>query len=115
MQTQIYRQPIKPIPIDEQRYLVNLFMQTIEQIKPHIKPIPIDEQLRLVSLITLNLVKAKKSPWQMLQEFRDATDLEALDIDTHINWRDNMSEKVKILVSEEDLIQPMTDIWEDYI
>ncbi len=64
-------------------------MQTIEQIyQQHIKPIPINGQLRLVSLITQNLAKAKKSPWQVLQEFRDTTDLEALDIDTAIFDKD---------------------------
>ncbi|MCK5877810.1 MAG: hypothetical protein KAG43_09260, partial [Candidatus Marithrix sp.] len=64
-------------------------MNRIKQIyQQHIKPIPIDEQLRLVSLITQNLAKAKKSTWQALQEFRDATDLEALDIDTAIFDKD---------------------------
>ncbi|MFK5969813.1 MAG: hypothetical protein QM487_06795 [Candidatus Marithrix sp.] len=69
-------------------------MQTIEQIyQQHIKPIPIDKQLRLVSLITQNLAKAKKSPWQALQEFRNTTDLEALNIDTSIFDKDRREAK----------------------
>ena len=32
-----------------------------------------------------------------------------------MNWRDAISEKAKLLVSVEELIKPMTDIWEDYI
>ena len=39
----------------------------------------------------------------------------SLEKSSNANWRDNMSEKVKILVSEDELIQSMTDIWEDYI
>jgi len=31
------------------------------------------------------------------------------------NWRDAMTEKTEILVSEEELMQPLTDIWRDYI
>jgi len=31
------------------------------------------------------------------------------------NWRDAMTEKPKLLVSEDELIQPLTDIWRDYI
>jgi len=71
-------------------------MQTIEQIyQRHIAPIPIKEQLRLVGLIRQTLTKQNdnKQSWV-----------------NNNNWRDNMSEKVKILVSEDELIQPMTDI-----
>jgi hypothetical protein len=78
-------------------------MQTIEQIyQRHIAPIPIKEQLRLVDFITQTLTKQddNKASWVKV---------------SNNNWRDNMSEKVKILVSEEELIQPITDIWEDYI
>jgi prevent-host-death family protein len=31
------------------------------------------------------------------------------------NWRDNMSSTPQLLVSPEDLIKPIADIWEDYI
>jgi hypothetical protein len=97
-------------------------MPTIEQIyQQHINPIPIDEQLRLIVLITQKLVKSKANIWQALQEFHNPTDKKPLLKECQVfeenrnNWRDNMSEKVKILVSEDELIQPMTDIWEDYI
>ena len=71
-------------------------MPTIEQIyQQHIKPIPIDEQLRLIELITQKLIKSKtnKSPWQALQEFRNLTDLEALNIDTTIFDKDRAEAK----------------------
>ncbi|MDM8567553.1 hypothetical protein QUF74_18140 [Candidatus Halobeggiatoa sp. HSG11] len=72
-------------------------MNSIEQIyQQHIKSIPIDEQLHLIYLIKQNLTTQDKQS-------------------SNVNWRKTMSEKVKILVSEEELIQPMTDIWEDYI
>jgi len=78
-------------------------MQTIEQIyQQHIKSITIDEQLRLIGLITQTLTK-------------QSDDKPSLEKSNNTNWRETMSEKVKILVSEEELIQPMTDIWEDYI
>jgi len=78
-------------------------MQSVEQIyQRHIAPIPIKEQLRLVGLIRQTLTKQNdnKQSWVKVN---------------NNNWRDNMSEKVKILVSEDELIQPMTDIWENYI
>jgi prevent-host-death family protein len=31
------------------------------------------------------------------------------------DWRDNMKVQPKVLVSPEDLIKPLEDIWEDYI
>jgi prevent-host-death family protein len=31
------------------------------------------------------------------------------------NWRDKMSAEVKLLVPAEDLIQPVEDIWEEYV
>jgi len=31
------------------------------------------------------------------------------------NWRNAITEKPKLLVSEEEFIKPMTDIWRDYI
>ena len=31
------------------------------------------------------------------------------------NWRNNMSIKPKILVSPDELIRPIEDIWEDYV
>ena len=31
------------------------------------------------------------------------------------NWRNNMTIKPKILVSPDELIKPMEDIWEDYV
>jgi predicted transcriptional regulator len=73
-------------------------MNRIEQIyQQHIKPIPIVEQSHLIDFImqTYNKPSLEKS--------------------SNANWRDTMSEKVKILVSEDELIQPMTDIWKDYI
>jgi len=73
-------------------------MPTIEQIyQQHIKPIPIVEQLHLINLI----MQTDNKP--------------SLEKPNNADWRDNMSEKVKILVSEDELIQPITDIWEDYI
>jgi len=73
-------------------------MPTIEQIyQQHIKPIPIVEQLHLINLI----MQTDNKP--------------SLEKSSNADWRDSMSEKVKMLVSEDELIQPMTDIWEDYI
>jgi hypothetical protein len=86
-------------------------MQTIEQIyQQHIKLIPIDEQLRLVSLITQNLAKAKKSPRQTLQEFRDATDLEALDIDRVEERTDELIQPKHSLLELKGL---GAEIWQD--
>lgn len=31
------------------------------------------------------------------------------------NWRDHMSNTPQLLVAPEELIKPMTDIWEEYI
>jgi len=31
------------------------------------------------------------------------------------NWRNNMSTRPKILVSPDELIKPIEDIWEDYV
>lgn len=31
------------------------------------------------------------------------------------NWRDRMSVKAKLLVSAEELIQPLEDVWEAYL
>lgn len=45
------------------------------------------EKFILINQILINL-KTNKSPWQALQEFRDTTDLEALDIDTSIFEKD---------------------------
>ncbi|MDM8561199.1 hypothetical protein [Candidatus Parabeggiatoa sp. HSG14] len=79
-------------------------MQPIEQIyQQHIKSIPIDEQLRLIGLITQALIKQKNITNPSLKKSNNA------------NWRNSMSEKIRILVSEEELIQPITDIWEDYL
>ena len=37
-------------------------------------------------------------------------------VPTHqTNWRENMSSTPQLLVSPEDMIKPMADIWEDYI
>ena len=30
------------------------------------------------------------------------------------NWRDNMTSTLQLLVSPEELIEPMADVWEDY-
>ncbi len=30
------------------------------------------------------------------------------------NWRDNMTSTPQLLVSPEELIEPMADVWEDY-
>ncbi len=71
-------------------------MQTIEQIyQQHIKTIPVDEQLCLVNLITQMLIEQNNNE-------------SSLEKSNNPNWRETMSEKIKI-------IQPMTDIWEDYI
>ncbi|MDM8567999.1 hypothetical protein QUF50_00495 [Thiotrichales bacterium HSG1] len=92
MQTQIYQQHIKPISIDKQQHIVNLIVQTTKFI---------DEQQYIANLIMQKgIFKPNKS---------------SLEKSNNPNWRKTMSEKVKILVSEEELIQPMTDIWEDYI
>jgi prevent-host-death family protein len=32
----------------------------------------------------------------------------------NVNWRDKMTIKPEILVSPEELIEPMEDIWEEY-
>ncbi len=32
-----------------------------------------------------------------------------------INWRDKMKTTLELLVSPEDLMQPLDDIWEDYV
>lgn len=32
----------------------------------------------------------------------------------NVNWRDKMTLKPEILVSPEELIEPMEDIWEEY-
>ena len=32
----------------------------------------------------------------------------------HINWRDKMTLKPKVLVPAEELIKPIEDIWEEY-
>lgn len=31
------------------------------------------------------------------------------------NWRDRMSVSVKLLVPAEELIQPLDDVWEEYV
>lgn len=31
------------------------------------------------------------------------------------NWRDKMTAKVRLLVSAEELIQPLEDVWEAYV
>lgn len=31
------------------------------------------------------------------------------------NWRDKMSVKARLLVSAEELIQPVEDVWEEYV
>ena len=37
-------------------------------------------------------------------------------VPTHqIDWRDKMSIKPELLVSPEELIKPMEDIWEEYV
>ena len=37
-------------------------------------------------------------------------------VPTHqVDWRDKMSIKPELLVSPEELIKPMEDIWEDYV
>jgi len=41
-----------------------------------------------MNYIDNKLIITNKSPWQALQEFRDTTDLEALDIDTSIFDKD---------------------------
>jgi len=33
----------------------------------------------------------------------------------HTNWRDKMTIKPKIMVSPEELIKPIEDIWENYV
>jgi hypothetical protein len=33
----------------------------------------------------------------------------------NVNWRNAISEKAKLLVSVEEFIKPIADIWEDYI
>lgn len=33
----------------------------------------------------------------------------------HMNWREKMSVKPEILVSPEELIEPIQDIWEEYV
>ncbi|MCL4870285.1 MAG: hypothetical protein KJ063_15075 [Anaerolineae bacterium] len=32
-----------------------------------------------------------------------------------INWRDNMKTKLQMLVSAEELIKPLEDVWEEYV
>lgn len=32
-----------------------------------------------------------------------------------VNWRDKMTIKPKIMVTSEELIKPVEDIWEDYV
>ena len=37
-------------------------------------------------------------------------------VPTHqIDWRDKMSIKPELLVSPEELIKPMEDVWEEYV
>ena len=31
------------------------------------------------------------------------------------NWREKMTAKVRLLVSAEEMIQPMEDVWEEYV
>lgn len=31
------------------------------------------------------------------------------------NWRDRMTTRVRLLVSPEELIQPIEDVWEEYV
>jgi len=31
------------------------------------------------------------------------------------NWRDKMTVQVRLLVSPEELIQPLEDVWEEYV
>lgn len=32
-----------------------------------------------------------------------------------VNWRDKLSQKVKIKTSVDELIEPLDDVWEDYV
>ena len=34
---------------------------------------------------------------------------------SQVNWRDKMTIKPKIMVTSEELIKPVEDIWEDYV
>ena len=80
--------------------------------------------IREVEMIKITATKLRKNLFEYLDKAsegetiviqRNNQDVARIVPIHQIDWRDKMSIKPELLVSQEELIKPIEDIWEEYV